>query len=162
MKSHEHRSIQRDDLRAQASDGVDALDPRALLDAIPAAIYATDAAGRVIYFNPAAVELAGTNVAEATGCQHLDPILRDIQRGVDFTVALAESKPLSQWDPERRQAFVDDVARRNVLSVVRRIVEDSGTIAELIASRRIAICGVLYDVTTGRMDFMTDEAIGLE
>lgn len=32
---------------------------RDLLDALPAAIYTTDAAGRITYFNPAAVELAG-------------------------------------------------------------------------------------------------------
>jgi len=32
---------------------------RNILDALPAAIYATDAAGRITYFNRAAVELAG-------------------------------------------------------------------------------------------------------
>ena len=32
---------------------------RAVLDALPAAIYTTDAAGRLTYYNPAAVELAG-------------------------------------------------------------------------------------------------------
>jgi len=32
---------------------------RAVLDALPAAIYATDAAGRIIYYNEAAAELAG-------------------------------------------------------------------------------------------------------
>lgn len=110
----------------------------------------------------AAVELAGTNVAEATGCQHLDPILRDIQRGADFAEEVANAEPLAQWDPERKRAFVDDVARRNVLSVVRRIVEESRTIADLIEGQRIAICGVLYDVSTGRMEFMQDQAIGLD
>jgi carbonic anhydrase/SulP family sulfate permease len=110
----------------------------------------------------AAVELAGANVAEATGCQHLDPILRDIQRGADLIEVLAQTTPLAQWDAERKQAFVDDAARRNVLNVVRRIVAESQTIADLLASGRIAICGVLYDVTTGRMSFMIDEAIGLE
>jgi carbonic anhydrase len=110
----------------------------------------------------AAVELAGADVEAATGCQHLAAILKDIQRGVDFHGALAEGKPLAQWDPPRRQAFVDDVARRNVISVVRRIADESQTIAELIAKRRIAICGVLYDVATGTMDFLTDDAIGLD
>jgi carbonic anhydrase/SulP family sulfate permease len=109
----------------------------------------------------AAVELAGKDVAAATGCQHLDPILRDIQRGADFHGTLAESKPLAQWDPARKQAFIDEVARQNVLRVVQRIVAESQTIADLIERRRIAICGVLYDVATGTMEFMTDEAIGL-
>ncbi|HLT38356.1 MAG TPA: carbonic anhydrase, partial [Enhygromyxa sp.] len=112
----------------------------------------------------AAVELAGSSdVAEATGCQHLDPILRDIQRSVDFKSSLANGgKPFAEWDPERKRTFVDDVARRNVLAITRRIVDESQTIAELIAAGRIAICGVLYDVATGNMIFMTDEAIGLD
>ena len=32
---------------------------RELLDALPAAIYTTDAAGRITYYNAAAVQLAG-------------------------------------------------------------------------------------------------------
>jgi MFS superfamily sulfate permease-like transporter len=110
-----------------------------------------------------AVELAGSkNVAEATGCQHLDPILRDIQRNVDLAAEMRSSDPVAGWEPERKQAFVDDVARRNVLSVVQRIVSESETIAELLAARRIGIVGVLYDVTDGSMNFMVAEALGLE
>ena len=61
MKSHEQWSVhERDDLGSQAPDDIDfPSSPRELLDAVPAAIYATDAAGRVTYFNPAAVELSG-------------------------------------------------------------------------------------------------------
>lgn len=111
----------------------------------------------------AAVDLAGAkDVATATGCQHLDPILSDIQRNVDFSGGMAEAKPLAEWDPSRKQAFVDDVARRNVLAITRRIVQESKTIADLVAARRIAVVGVLYDVATGTMEFMTDEAIGLD
>ncbi|HVH98507.1 MAG TPA: SulP family inorganic anion transporter [Enhygromyxa sp.] len=110
----------------------------------------------------AAVDLAGSkDVAKVTGCQHLNPILADIQRNVDFN-ALPESKPIGEWEPARKQAFVDDVARRNVLAITRRIVEESHTIGDLVASGRIAVVGVVYDVSSGRMEFMTDEAIGLE
>jgi carbonic anhydrase len=31
----------------------------------------------------------------------------------------------------------------------------------LVNEQRIAVVGVLYDVSTGKMDFMLDEAIGL-
>ena len=111
----------------------------------------------------AAVDLLETeDVAQATGCQHLDPILTEIQRGVDLHCDLAEAKPLAEWDPERKRVFVDDVARRNVLAVTRRIVEQSQTIAGLVEAGRIAIVGVLYDVSTGEMEFMIDEAIGLD
>jgi carbonic anhydrase len=111
----------------------------------------------------AAVDLIGTeDIASATGCQHLAPILTDIQRSVDFGSELAEAKPLPEWDPERRLAFIDDVARRNVLAVTRKIVEQSETIAALVDAGRIAVVGALYDVATGTMEFMRDEAFGLE
>jgi carbonic anhydrase/SulP family sulfate permease len=97
------------------------------------------------------------SAAEATGCQHLDHILRDIQRTVDREACERATK----LPPERKAAFVDDVARRNVLGVVRRIVEESETIRGLVEQQRIAVVGVLYDVGTGKMDFMLDEAIGL-
>ncbi len=110
----------------------------------------------------AAVELASSDdVAAATGCQHLDPILTEIQRGADFCTEL-EDKPLSEWEPERKRVFIDEVARRNVLAVVERILEQSQTIAELVAKKRIAIVGVLYDVATGTMEFMLDDAVGLD
>jgi MFS superfamily sulfate permease-like transporter len=105
----------------------------------------------------AAVDLFGTgSTAAATGCQHLDPILRDIQRTVDHEAC----ERAATLPPERRAAFVDDVARRNVLDVVRRIVAESDTMRGLVEAGRIAVVGVLYDVGTGKMDFMLDDAIG--
>ncbi|MCA9682015.1 MAG: hypothetical protein KC457_07445 [Myxococcales bacterium] len=108
----------------------------------------------------AAVDFAGAeqSPAEATGCEHLDYILSDIQRGV----GLDGSEDVKSMSKEHKLAFVDDVCRRNVLAVTRRIVEDSKTIAGLVADGRIAIVGVLYDITTGVMEFMIDEAIGLD
>jgi carbonic anhydrase/SulP family sulfate permease len=108
----------------------------------------------------AAVEYAGApdSVAEATGCQHLLPILSEIHRAVD----LRETEGLADLSPEGKVKLVDQVARLNVLAVVEQIVEQSDTIARLVKERRIAIVGVLYDVVTGTMDFMVDHAIGLE
>lgn len=110
----------------------------------------------------AAVELAGhEDVAAATSCQHLAPILTEIQSGVDLRVALDPAAPFGQWSRARKQTFVDEVARNNVKAVVRRIVEQSDTIRGLVDEGRIAVVGVLYDITTGTMDFMVDQAIGL-
>lgn len=107
----------------------------------------------------AAVDFTAVGSAvDATGCQHLDHILKDIQRTVDREACERATK----LPPDRKIAFVDDVARRNVLSVVRRIVEESDTVRKLVDERRIAVVGVLYDVGTGKMDFMLDEAIGLD
>lgn len=105
----------------------------------------------------AAVDLVGTkSAAAATGCQHLDPILADIQRSVDREAA----EKAASFSPERKREFVDEVARRNVLTAVRRIVDESDTIRRLVDEGRIAVVGVLYDIGTGKMDFMLDEAIG--
>ena len=62
MTTQEHRSVLgREELAAQAPDIADFPREylRELLDALPVAIYATDCAGRLTYFNSAAVELAG-------------------------------------------------------------------------------------------------------
>jgi carbonic anhydrase len=111
----------------------------------------------------AAVELANAaSVAESTRCQHLDRILTDIQVGVDLAADLAGAEPFERWEAQRKTEFVDDVARRNVISVVERIVSESETIANLVSWGRIAVVGVLYDVATGKMEFLLDHAIGLD
>jgi PAS domain S-box-containing protein len=59
--SHEHMSIPGRDQRPAPlpSEPFPAESVRAVLDAMPAALYATDVEGRLIYFNPAAAELSG-------------------------------------------------------------------------------------------------------
>ncbi|MBC8071942.1 MAG: bifunctional SulP family inorganic anion transporter/carbonic anhydrase [Deltaproteobacteria bacterium] len=107
----------------------------------------------------AAVDLCGSgkSVEEATGCEHLHHIIEDIQHEVDRE-ACARSLALPASE---KAEFVNDVARRNVRSVVRRIVAESTTMAALVDGQRIAVVGVLYDVGTGKMEFMLDDAIGL-
>jgi MFS superfamily sulfate permease-like transporter len=105
----------------------------------------------------AAVERASSEAESRPSGENLDGILGDIQREVD----LDGVGRLAQMSEQEREAFIDEVARRNVLAVVRRIPERSKVVAKLVAEQRVAIVGVLYDVATGAMAFMTDEAIGL-
>ncbi|MCX4240222.1 bifunctional SulP family inorganic anion transporter/carbonic anhydrase [Paraliomyxa miuraensis] len=107
----------------------------------------------------AAVDLAGVSATaqEKTGCQHLDHVLDEIQQLVE----LPEGEPVAKWPKERKETFVDAVARSNVKSVVRGIVDQSDTMRRLVEERRIAVVGVLYDVSTGKMEFMLDDALGL-
>ncbi len=107
----------------------------------------------------AAVDLAGgtKSIKEATGCDHLHHIVEDIQLNVDVPECLrAVALPAAE-----KSAFVDEIARRNVRSVVERIVRESSTLRGLVAQRRIAVIGVLYDIATGAMEFMPDDAIAL-
>jgi carbonic anhydrase/SulP family sulfate permease len=94
---------------------------------------------------------------EPSRCQHLHTIITDIQTSVDASTIAG----FDELSPEDQYTRIDDVARRNVLTVVKGIVERSETIAKLVADRRIAVVGVLYNVSSGTMEFMTDDAIGL-
>lgn len=107
----------------------------------------------------AAVDMAGQidAVHEATGCQHLDRVLEPIEHRVE----IPRGERVADWPAERKAAFVDEVARDNVRHVVRQIATESETMVVLLREGRIAIVGVLYDVTRGTMEFMLDDAIGL-
>jgi carbonic anhydrase/SulP family sulfate permease len=108
----------------------------------------------------AAVDLVGSleNAEQATGCQHLKPIISEIQQSLD-PVAW---KQLREAPAEAKAAFVDEVARRNVQHSLRQVVEQSQTIRRLIDEGRIAVVGAMYDVGTGKIDYLLDEAIGLQ
>ncbi|MCA9649498.1 MAG: hypothetical protein KC501_06290 [Myxococcales bacterium] len=107
----------------------------------------------------AAVDLAGNlDVAsDKTGCQHIADVLEQIEHVVE----LPPGEGMSAWSDERKAAFVDDVARANVRSVVERIASASTTMDRLLRAGQIAVVGVLYDVDTGRMEWMLEDAVGL-
>jgi carbonic anhydrase len=67
----------------------------------------------------------------------------------------------SEMTPDARQVLIDGVARRNVLAGVNGIVERSPALAKLVEQGRIAIVGAVYDIRTGHMEFLVDEALGL-
>lgn len=105
----------------------------------------------------AAVELACThnNAELATGCQHLQPIVADIQQSIEE----ATCNRVRSANPAEKNALIDRVARRNVEREMARIVEESDTIRGLVESRRIAVTGAMYDVSTGAIEFL-DESPG--
>lgn len=100
----------------------------------------------------AAVDLAraGKTAAEATGCEHLDYVVRDVQRAVDEVRRPAPD----QLPPEKKEAFVNAVARRNVARVVETVAQ-SPTIAALVREGRVAVVGAMYDVATGGIEFLS-------
>ncbi|QDU22684.1 bifunctional SulP family inorganic anion transporter/carbonic anhydrase [Urbifossiella limnaea] len=105
----------------------------------------------------AAVDLAaaGQTAREATGCEHIDDVVDDVQRSVDR----AECQAATRLAPAEKQAFVDGVARRNVARAVAELVEQSGTLARLVRDGRILVVGGMYDVATGAIEFLpTDKA----
>ena len=93
-------------------------------------------------------------VAEATGCQHLEHIVHEIQQSIDpLTCRGVEPLPAAE-----KESFVNAVARRNVSRVVERCSEQSQTLDDLVREGRIAIVGAMYDVATGDIEFLPDPA----
>jgi carbonic anhydrase/SulP family sulfate permease len=107
----------------------------------------------------AAVKLAeaGKTGAEATGCQHLDSILEEIHPSIRLPVL----QQIDQANDAGRNEFIEDVARRNVIHSVQSIAHTSQTIRKLVDEGRVAVVGGVYDVNSGKVDFLIADAIGL-
>lgn len=108
----------------------------------------------------ASIDLASSTqtATQATGCHNLESIVQEIQQVAD----LSRARSAARMPADEKLLFVDSVARENVLHTVHRIVEQSPTIEALVAEGRVAIVGAMYDVASGQIDFMLDEALGLE
>jgi carbonic anhydrase/SulP family sulfate permease len=100
----------------------------------------------------AAVELkvAGKSAAEATGCDHLDTLIGIIQGSIDPS----QLKDFSNWADDRKKAFVDEVARKNVLNNMTYLRQNSGMLDRLTRENKIMIVGAVYDVSTGKVEFL--------
>jgi carbonic anhydrase/SulP family sulfate permease len=89
---------------------------------------------------------------QATGCQHLEPIISDIQLSIDA----ATCQRMDQLTDAEKNAFVDAVAQRNVLRAVKQIMQESRTINALVRDDKIAVVGALYDVASGKIEILAD------
>jgi carbonic anhydrase len=104
----------------------------------------------------AAVNLAVSkaNTEQATGCQHLEPIINEIQLSID-PHSRTHTEPL----PEQLKAdLINAVARQNVVRSVNSILQQSRTINQLAVKGRLKVVGAMYDVDTGKIEFFLDEA----
>jgi carbonic anhydrase len=97
----------------------------------------------------AAVDLreSGQSALTATGCDHLDPIVEDIQLAIPAGAVIPAKSDDSRGD------YVNQIARRNVLRVMESIRTESKKIAALLAEDNVAIVGGLYHIDTGRVEF---------
>jgi MFS superfamily sulfate permease-like transporter len=100
----------------------------------------------------ASVELkvAGKTAAEATGCDHLDELVGIIQGSIDPS----QVKDFANWADDKKKAFVDEVARKNVLNTMNYIREKSRILDRLIREDKVMMVGAVYDVHTGKVNFL--------
>jgi carbonic anhydrase/SulP family sulfate permease len=99
----------------------------------------------------AAVEVAaGVPDVPAAGCDHIGSIVERLKPSIDPAA-------LRGWEgmtSDARQAAVDAVAARNAARMVHVIQDESRTVARQVAAGRLKVVGAVYDVTTGRIDFL--------
>lgn len=100
----------------------------------------------------AAVELACSSetAAQATGCQHLEPIIGVISQSVDTSTC----QRLDQMSADEKDAFITTVARGNVSYVTELVFGESQVLRRLHRDGEVAIIGALYDVVTGNIEFL--------
>lgn len=101
----------------------------------------------------AACEFVRKNLdpTEATGCTHLAALTNRIGRAVHDIAARPESANL---DPA---AFADIVAAQNVRRTMEFILESSPGIRRMVEAGSVLLVGAMYDVRTGKVDFLDHE-----
>ena len=91
-----------------------------------------------------------SSASHATGCQHLDGVVQDIQKSIDLNTC-QHYAGMSDAD---KKSYADVVARRNVLMSIQTIIQQSDTLSNLVREGRIAIVGGMYDISTGEIEFL--------
>ena len=96
----------------------------------------------------------GQDVQQATDCEHLHAIVNEVAHCVDAD----EYGRLKEMSQEDKDVFIDEVAQRNVLRTVHEIVERSSAVHKAVDEGQVMVIGALYDVKTGNIKFMLEEA----
>ncbi len=110
-------------------------------------------------YNAVKLADAGAPIMDATGCRYLETILNEITPSFD----LSEYRSIKDTDdPTIHANYMENVAKKNVLHTVNEIVAKSDAIRKLVDEGAVAVVGAIYDVATGRVEFLLDDAIGLD
>ncbi len=101
------------------------------------------------------VQLLGDNqdVQQATGCPHLPSIVDEIEPSLDRHAF----RQFHSMDQEAQEAFVDGVAKRNVIRTVEEIVARSEAVRRAVEAGQAIVVGALYDVKSGNIEFLTEQ-----
>ncbi|MFT4555477.1 MAG: carbonic anhydrase [Planctomycetaceae bacterium] len=102
------------------------------------------------------VELVDSNqdAKVATGCEHLQSIVDELSPSVTELL----TRPLSELSPAEVETLVDKVARHNVQRTVKEVVSRSTVIREAVDDSRVRVVGAVYDVKSGEIEFLEDDA----
>jgi carbonic anhydrase len=90
----------------------------------------------------------GLDPVEATGLTNLGSITEPISEAVKMETRTTGVRDSSNHD------FVDQVATIHVRNTLRWIEEHSPVLRSMIMNGEIGIVGAMYDVSTGKVEFM--------
>jgi carbonic anhydrase/SulP family sulfate permease len=96
--------------------------------------------------------VAGVSAADQTGCEHLDSVTGDVQDAIDDSTR----NELAKSTGDQRDAILNEISRRNVLRVINALRTESSTLAKLERENRIDFIGGLYDVASGRVEWLVE------
>lgn len=91
-------------------------------------------------------------------CPNLPTVIKEIMKSIDPS----ELQHLRDATPEELAKDVDELSRRNVLHSIDALLESSTVLRQLIDDGKVAAVGAMYDVATGRIEFLVDDAVGLD
>lgn len=100
----------------------------------------------------AAIDMAPAGSTQAAGWEHLAPIVRVIQQSIDPL----SCQRLTKQSVSERDVIHDEVARRNVSLVSASVLQESRMLKDLQQKGRVAVVGALYDVVTGKIEFLSE------
>jgi carbonic anhydrase len=86
-----------------------------------------------------------------TGCQHLQSIVDEIAHSVT-------DAPQNLTGPDA-EAFVDDVAQRNVQRTVESVIARSSAIRQAVEAGEVNVVGAMYDVKSGEITFSAKQVL---
>ena len=92
----------------------------------------------------------GADPDQVAGCENLGHIVR----AIDQAIAKEALRPLVEMATAEREAFVDDVAKRNVLNVVESLSIKSEALRRLSDKHRISIVAGMYNVVDREIEFL--------
>ncbi len=78
---------------------------------------------------------------------HLSQLLEKIEPAIKLQTSIVDQRNGSN------SAFVDDVAKNNVILTIERIKNESSIVSALVTAGRVKIIGGLYDIETGIVTF---------
>ncbi|MGI9470319.1 MAG: carbonic anhydrase, partial [Rubripirellula sp.] len=94
------------------------------------------------------------NVQQETGCPHLASIVDEIA----ISITPEECRLLDGMDQEAKDALVDEISKRNVRRTVSEIINRSDPIGEAVKAGQLIVVGALYDVKSGKIEFLSEQA----